>query len=103
MRWISITLLLGLLSLAAPTGAAETGRYQAVVLPETGRSGPNMATNSRVLILDTVEGHLWLWGENEAIRDGESKLKFGAVLTYEGRVRPGQRMGEVIDSAFEKK
>ena len=52
----------------------ENGRYQAVAL------GPD------ALILDTQEGHLWLWGaaNNEIL------------LAYQGRVTPCEKMGDVV-------
>ncbi len=39
------------------------------------------------LILDTQEGHCWLWGAHE---------KTGLVLMYQGQVSPGEEPGEVI-------
>jgi len=97
------TLLFSLcLLLSLPTALAQTGRYQAVVIPEAGRTGQNANLSSRVLILDTVEGHLWSWGENEALYDHSGKPRFGAALIYQGRIKPGTRMGEVIETSGEK-
>ena len=97
------TLLFSLcLLLSLPTALAQTGRYQAVVIPEAGRTAQNANLSSRVLILDTVEGHLWIWGENEALYDRSGKPRFGAALIYQGRIRQGTRMGEVIETYGEK-
>jgi hypothetical protein len=89
--------LAGLASIAV----AEGGRYQAVVIPEAGRSAGTGSLTTRVFILDTVDGHLWIWGEREAIYDQAGKPRFGTSLIYQGRVRPGQKMGEVIERTVE--
>jgi len=97
------TLLFSLcLLLNLPTALAQTGRYQAVAIPEAGRTGQNANLSSRVLILDTAEGHLWSWGENEALYDHSGKPRFGAALIYQGRIKPGTKMGEVIETSGEK-
>lgn len=97
------TLLFGLcLLLSLPTALAQTGRYQAVVIPEAARSGQNASLGSRVLILDTVEGHLWSWGENEALYDHGGKPRFGTALIYQGRIKPGTKMGEVMEASGER-
>jgi hypothetical protein len=54
----------------------NNGRYQAITL------------GKEALILDTQEGHLWLWGVRE---------NGNCVLIYQGQVSPGQEMGEIID------
>lgn len=95
MRILLIALLAGLLW--STPGRADGGRYQAVVIPEAGKTGPSSSLSARVMILDTVEGHLWTWSENEPLLDGGGKPQFGTVLIYQGRVRPGTRMGEVMD------
>ena len=86
------------LLLSLPVALAQTGRYQAVVIPEAGRSGQNANLSARVLILDTVEGHLWSWGENATLSDHDGRPRFGTALIYQGRIKPGIRMGEVIET-----
>jgi len=54
----------------------SVGRFQALRL-----------SNEAALILDTKEGHLWVW-----------LAKGDTFLIYEGQVFPGARMGDVIDS-----
>ncbi|MGD2125668.1 MAG: hypothetical protein PVG99_06280 [Desulfobacteraceae bacterium] len=62
-----------------PLSRGPVGRFQAVRVED-----------NSVFILDTKEGHYWIWGGS-----GSS----GAVsLIYGGRVRPGKRMGEIIES-----
>jgi hypothetical protein len=73
--------------LTAPLQAFADGRYQAVPVynPSDG--------SSKVLILDTQNGQLWTWMEVGASSSGAA----GRFLIYQGQVRPGKRMGEIID------
>ena len=73
-----IALFFVMLSAATVAGAVE--RYQAVVIQE--------GSSPRVFILDTREGHMWTW--TETIRGTDQELR------YEGRVRPGGQVGDVI-------
>ena len=73
-----IVLFCVMLSAAAVAGAVE--RYQAVVIQE--------GSSPRVFILDTREGHMWTW--TETIRGTDQELR------YEGRVRPGGQVGDII-------
>lgn len=97
------TLLLSLVLVAAPLAAlAEGGRYQAVAIPDASRSAQAANVNPKVLILDTVEGHLWTWGENETVFDSAGRPQLGTALIYQGRVRPGSKMGDVIERRVDK-
>ena len=73
-----------LLLTAVPAPAnEEIGRYQAMKIAlET--------ASVSVLIIDTKEGHLWVWGASTS----------GDLwdLTYMGKARPGQKMGDLIES-----
>ena len=55
-------LMLGLLALATQA-LAEDGRYEALPLAvaDGGKGG------GRALILDTRDGHVWVWSENELL------------------------------------
>lgn len=64
----------------------STGRYQAV----------RMDSNA-VFILDTKEGHLWVWVIQKDNRGRPSEFLF-----YQGRVVPGSGMGELIDRTYKK-
>jgi hypothetical protein len=79
-----------LLSLAAHAvcAADEIGRYQAVPLPKSG----NDVTQS-VVVIDTKEGHLWEWASTPAF----GQTPGGFYLRYQGRVRPGKTIGEVLE------
>lgn len=69
-------------------GAAQAQeRYQMVALPSCGL-GPD-----RVVILDTVAGHLWTWNETSAGPDDAADR----TIVYQGQLRPGTRMGEVVE------
>ncbi len=74
--------------LAATQIVAANGRYQIITLSDGGGLGPE-----KVVILDTIAGHLWTWTESPA-GGGSSGGRF---LIYQGQVRPGTKMGEIID------
>src|SRR5512142_2189542 len=84
--------LVGLL--AWSTGAlAEEGRYEALPLAgaEGGKGG------GRAFILDTRDGHVWIWSENELITAPDGRRRYGAGFIYQGRLRPGTHPGEFIE------
>lgn len=78
------------LSLALPAAARadDIGRYQAIPMP---RADNNLHTQA--LIVDTKDGHLWLWSSAPGI-GGQQQIE---SLIYEGQLKPGKSMGEVID------
>ncbi|MFN3751885.1 MAG: hypothetical protein ACK4SR_10995 [Thiobacillus sp.] len=85
-------LVLGWLMLAG--GAlADDGRYQA--LPLAGASGGQ--GGGRAFILDTREGHVWIWSENEPVATADGRRRYGAGFLYQGRLRPGSQPGEWVD------
>ena len=93
---------LGVLLLSLPSGVAlatETGRYQAITLLEGGRIGTSGSLQPRVLIVDTQEGQLWTWEENVRLEGPGKAGSFGTAIIYQGRVKPGTRIGEVVDQA----
>jgi len=65
------------------TKAQEAGRYWAVSVESK--------ENPMVLVLDTKEGHLWLW--ERSVREEEKDV---FRITYQGRLEPGERFGEVM-------
>lgn len=82
-----LTGLLFLGYLLHPLAAMADGRYQAITLSDGGGIGPE-----KVMILDTEAGHMWVWTENPATPAAPG----GRLLIYQGRLRPGNDMGEVI-------
>ena len=74
--------------------AAEVGRFQAISLEgeSPGRG------SSRVLIIDSQEGHVWTWSGNELVSESGSSRRYGAAFIYQGKVRPGNKVGEIVDS-----
>jgi hypothetical protein len=74
------------LSMGLPTLAAEAGRYQALEI--------NVGKKSEysIFILDTKEGHMWLFETKESRVDG----KLSGDLKYQGKLRPGNKAGEII-------
>ena len=89
MAWVTLIGAVGMVG----AHAAEIGRYQAIPLEGEGpaRGG------SRVLIIDSQEGHVWTWSGNELIADSGSGRRYGAAFIYQGKVRPGSKTGEIID------
>jgi hypothetical protein len=73
---------------AAPaTGDEPVGRYQMVTLPAL----PGTFA-SRVMILDTRDGHLWQWWETPAVGSGAASTG----ITYLGKVAPGGQIGDPL-------
>ncbi|HHH12823.1 MAG TPA: hypothetical protein ENJ98_01160 [Thiolapillus brandeum] len=89
-------LALSLLLLPALAAAGEDGRYQAVVLHSAGTSSGTGSISPKVFILDTRDGHMWTWEQNARVQRKKGGLSFGNILTYQGRLHPGSRAGEVI-------
>ena len=56
----------------------SVGRFQAVRMDD-----------SAVVILDTKEAHLWVFGATGS----------GFYMVYGGKIRPGEKAGEIIDSS----
>ena len=73
-------------TITARAGESETGRYQALLI------GGKDGRSSAIFILDTQEGHIWTWGLAVI-----SMNKVMERITYKGKVRPGTKMGDVID------
>jgi hypothetical protein len=59
---------------------AQEGRFQACSMEE-----------GLVFIIDTKEGHMWLW------RPGTIGQPRAMILMYQGQLCPGAQMGHVID------
>jgi len=87
--------------LASGALAQSEGRYRAVALPKAG-----VNENTRVFIVDTREGHMWLWTSSPVVsylpQEG-GKVAVTEYLTYQGRLRPGEKMGDLIDSTSKRK
>jgi hypothetical protein len=86
-------MLLGLLVLPTVALAGEE-RYQA--LPLSGAEGGQ--GGARAFILDTRDGHVWIWNENELITAPDGSRRYGAGFVYQGKLRPGTRPGEFIET-----
>ena len=84
----------------AVEAVAQTERYQAIAVPHAGQSNQISGTNPKVFILDTQEGYIWTWSENETIYDTAGSPKIGTVLIYQGKLRPGNKPGDIIEKQF---
>jgi len=87
-RW----LMVGILALATQA-QAEEGRYEA--LPLAGADGGK--GGGRALIVDTREGHVWVWSENELLNSPNGQRRYGSGFIYQGKLRPGTQPGEIIE------
>ncbi|MBU1222889.1 MAG: hypothetical protein KKA22_07005 [Gammaproteobacteria bacterium] len=85
-------MLLGVLALSTSAWAADE-RYQA--LPLAGAEGSQ--GGGRAFILDTRDGHVWVWSENELLTAPDGSRRYGAGFIYQGKLRPGTRPGELIE------
>jgi hypothetical protein len=90
-------MLLGMLALSASSWADE-GRYQALPLASTeGSKG-----GGRAFILDTRDGHVWIWSENELFMAADGSRRYGTGFVYQGKLRPGTYPGEFIETPGRK-
>ena len=93
-------ILLFITLLGAAAAGAQTERYQAIAVPHAGQGNQISSTNPKVFILDTQEGYIWTWSENETIYDPAGSPKIGTVLIYQGKLRPGNKPGDIIERQF---
>ena len=87
-RW----LMVGLLAVATQA-LAENGRYEALPLAavDGGKGG------GRALIVDTRDGHVWVWSENELLNSPGGQRRYGSGFIYQGKLRPGTQPGEIVE------
>ena len=85
-------ILLTLLTICSMSYADEVGRYQAVVFSKGIRHDADS-----VFIIDTKEGHIWVWDEYKTI--GQAKVG-GGYLDYNGKVKPPY---EIDDKAIKQR
>ena len=87
MRVLIILIIL----LASPSisYADEIGRYQAIDISKSESS-----SSDEVFIIDTKEGHMWVWKEFPTIQNIQQG---GRIVIYMGKVRPGQKIGDIIE------
>lgn len=101
MREISLfaaTIMLAL-ALALPAGSAQAAdyeRYQAILV----QSGDVDVAHPQVLIVDTEEGHLWLW-ERQGQHPEDGGMRFESHLSYQGQVGPEGKTQSPPESAKE--
>lgn len=88
-----VILLASMLISPALALAGDESRYQA--LPLAGADGGK--GGGRAFILDTRDGHVWVWSENELMTSPDGSRRYGSGFIYQGKLRPGTRAGEFID------
>ena len=79
-----LLILVTLLIICSISYAEEVGRYQAVVISKGIKDGADS-----VFIIDTKEGHIWVWDEYKTI--GNVKVG-GGHLAYMGRTKPAEKI-----------
>jgi len=84
-RFLCLLAFITLASLHPAAFAQE--RYQAVPISDGSDLGPE-----KIVILDTTAGHLWVWTESPATPASSG----GRYLIYQGQLRPGSKMGDII-------
>jgi hypothetical protein len=89
-------LALSFLILSAMPCMADDERYEVVAVPDGARLAPGGAAHPKVFILDTRDGHMWTWGENDFLPGGDRRL--GSALIYQGKLRPGKQAGDIVES-----
>ena len=93
-------MVLGALALAAAAqasgGSIDDGRYEA--FPLAGVLGSKGGGGGRVFILDTREGHVWIWSENELITAPDGSRRYGAGFVYQGKLPSPTQPGEFIET-----
>ena len=47
----------------------------------------------------TSEGHMWTLDQKTKLHKPNSDFTLGTVLTYQGQVRPGKKMGDIVEQA----
>ena len=101
-KWRRPLHLIGMICLwftAFTVNATEDGRYQAFVLQEAGGAGGTVTLMPSVFIIDSRDGHMWIWEKNMPLPGPDGKRGFGTLITYQGKVRPGSKVGEIINHA----
>jgi hypothetical protein len=73
----------------ASAPAAKQKAYPGNVEGSVGRFQAVRMDDSAVVILDTKQAHLWVFGATGS----------GFYLVYGGRIHPGEKAGEIIDSS----
>jgi len=80
----------------------ENDRYQAIVLHEGGQGNQFGKLLPKVFIIDSKDGHMWILEHNTKLHDTSGSFSLGSVLTYQGRVRPGKKMGDIVEQAEDR-
>lgn len=81
-RNLIISLLIFSIFMPVMLYAGDSSRYQAIVVPVNGNAV------SEIFILDSQEGHIWTWMQSPIV---------GLMLIYQGKLRPGAKMGDLIE------
>jgi hypothetical protein len=87
---LSLFPLFAVLTCCGSALAEEVVRYKPVVV----QAGDNNLFPPKVLIVDTRDGHVWLWQEHG--RKESADAAPDAQIIYQGKVVPGRAPGEAV-------
>ncbi len=73
---------------------ADEDRYQAVILQQGGTGSEKQ--QGKVFIIDSELGHIWTWEDKSKFTTEDGKMAFGTKLTYQGKLKPGKEIGEIV-------
>ncbi len=77
--------------------AESNERYQAFVLQRSGGSSGNVSLVPSVFIIDSRDGHMWIWEKNMLLPSSDGDRGFGTLITYQGQVKPGDKIGDIVN------
>ncbi len=72
---------------------ADDDRYEVAIL----QHGGGNSSHSKVFILDSKLGYMWTWEERSKFTTNDGKMAFGTRITYQGKLKPGKEIGEIVD------
>lgn len=67
-------------------------------LSGTAAGGRRGRPEVRAFILDTRDGHVWIWSENELITVPDGSRSHDTGFVYQGKLRSGARPGKFMET-----
>ncbi len=92
MNKLLIVLFTTLLLTLSICKADDDDRYRALVLQQAG----GLDNHAKVFILDSEDGHMWTWEDKTKFATKDGKFSFGSLLTYQGKLKRGKSIGEIV-------
>ena len=89
---IPLILFMAVFTLSAPVLAENVIRYKPILV----QGGDNNLYPPKVIIVDTKDGHVWLWQERGKKDSLENTPD--AQIIYQGKVMPGRAPGDIVST-----